>query len=526
MMNHRRDRMPAALLAAALLAVALAAAAVSAGAQTAALDPDELAALLADLEAQGGLLSSDDLALLEATREPDEPAPASAGPAARGQWLLAADLRQTAPPRLEARLRRDDGWLRLGARVRQDEAEKQAIGWAQSGRSLWRMTAGTGSLGHGAGLLTAPLGARASLGIESSLLPPAPGWRPSLAATMPERLEGVDVFLAGSAGSLEAGAARDVERRPVQYARLGWQGGQSVALGVLGLRRDQARAGGVDLRWEQGPWQLAAEVGAWRLQSGQTAQRAWFAAAAWRQRRVRAEFQAAGSRAVAGLPGARRPACLPGWLGDGWAWRLSARPATGYRVGLAGTVGEDREQRQAAGRTRRREVLILSVAGPWSERGTWEVRWRRQDETSLAFDSLQPWLPAHVERRRSRTWLVLLVERPLKVGTGQLAWRRLEEAGQSRDLLGAGWQLTTARVRWRAGWQAAWGDPLDLVTVSVPVSSLVRLRHWGTWENSLLAGCEGRGRWRWQVGGELRRRHRSAGGGLVAECRLQWGAVF
>lgn len=496
-------------------------------------DPEDVAALLADLEAHGGILDEQDLALLEQALEEPAPRPAAV---ARGLWTTAVDWRQPAAgPRYDTRLRRDDQRLRLAARWRVDGADDQVMAWLQGGGGFWRVTGGAGSLGHGSGLLSAPLGARSSLGIDTSLLPAAPGWRPSLAATMPQRLQGLNVGIERGRLGLQVGAARDLSGQRAQHLRLGLQHGQGgwagpgIAMGLLGLRRGASRAAGLDLRWGQGPWRLAAEAGLWRLDSEQAASRAWVLAARWRQRRWTAEFQAAGSRASGAMPGAQRPACLPGWQASGWAWRLSGRPSAGLRLRLAGAAGDDRDPRRAAGRLRTTHLLVLSVAGSWLEQGTWELRWRRHDEVVRNWDPQQSWLPAQEDRRRARTWWVLQTRHPAAAGGAlQFECRRLEEAGRARNLLGIRFQSSSTAIRYRVGWQTAWGDPLDLVTVSAPVSSLLRLRHWGSWKSGLLLGCEGggRSRWRWQLGGELRRRTEAAGGDLVGEGRLLWGRSF
>lgn len=489
------------------------------------LDPDELAALLADLEALGGILSDEDLAMLVAAQAGERLAVEPAA-TATGLWLLGADLRQDTAPRLEARLRRDHARVSLGGRLRRQADEQQAVFWVRTAGPAWQVVAGAGSLGHGGGLLTAPLGARSSLDVGASLLPSAPGWRPSLAVTMPERLIGVAMDLAAGSASVQLGSAQDREGRPGHHLRLAAGEGRAVSLGVLGLQRDRARAVGAELRWRRGPWRLNAETCIWRRDRQQEIEQAWLVTAGWRHGRSVAEIQAASSRAGAGMPQARLPASLPGWLGEGWAWRLRGQPLAGVRAGLVGRVGEARDHGGVVGRRQGRHELGAQLAGRWSARGTWELRWRRQEDTRESFDPLQPWLPVALESRRVRSWQFVSVGDAIAGGTGQVTWRRLEEAGRSRQLIGWHWQRSTGTVRWRAGWQSAWGDPLNLVTVSAPISSMIRIRHWGSWDSGLSAGCEGRGRWRWQLGGELRRRSAATGGGLLLESRLQWGRVF
>jgi hypothetical protein len=75
-----------------------------------------------------------------------------------------------------------------------------------------------------------------------------------------------------------------------------------------------------------------------------------------------------------------------------------------------------------------------------------------------------------------------------------------------RNLLGlkADWKL---RSGWsvRAGWSGAWGQDVDLVSVSSPLPGYVLPRHWGHWSTEACGGITRRsGPWRGDLGFSLR----------------------
>lgn len=325
--------------------------------------------------------------------------------------------------------------------------------------------------------------------------------------------------------SATGGLARDHLGRRAGFVRAGAIRG-GTRLGVMGLRRDLSRGLGADLAWRRGPWRLGAEAAAWWRGPAARAERAWLLSAAWRQERWLAEIQAASSRGVAGLPGAARPACLTGWHGQGWAVRLVSRLVAGWTASLVHGLASDRQPERALGHRRRRSLLAVRIRGGRRGGPTYELRLRRADESRWLWDPVQPWQPASLSRRRLRTWLALAVTVPSAAGDGRLAWRRLEEAGAVRDLLTVRWERRRGVIRWRAAVQMAWGAPLDLVAVTAPVSGLVRLRHWGRWQSGVWLGAEGRGRWRWQLGAEVRRRTHSEGATLGGEVHAALGSAF
>ncbi len=488
-------------------------AAVSAGAEP--VDPDALAALLADLEASGGILTAADL---EALTLPDVQS-------ARGSWSLAVTGRNGEALRGDVRAERHAPRWSFRLRARRGGERDLLAAWTRS--TVARLTAsfGSGGVSHGAGLLAAPPGRRPSLNSDASLSPPRPGWRTSTATEPGTTVIGGALAWTEDRWGLEVGLARDHAGAEARHVRADVAVG-AARLGVLALQRGTGRGQGLDLRWRRGHWLLSAAAARWRRNAAAESGQAWHLSAQWRSGSWCAEAQAAASDASAGLDGAARPACLPGWRGRGWAVRLVGRPTGNLAAAMICGRGDKRDPAAATGSLTERSLLGLQVRGRVPDGRSWELRLRRTDERRRAWDPLQPWLPAAPVDRRSRHWLTAAVNLPAESGEARLTWRWLEEAGESRSLLSALWISRSGRVRWRAGVQAAWGDPLDLVAVSAPVAGLVRLRHWGRWRSGLLIGVEGGRRWRWQCGGEARRGSLEAGGQLALEFHGRWGRSF
>lgn len=482
------------------------------------LDPDDLAALLTDLEASGGILTEAELATLVAP-------PAPTAHLSRGSWSLGVGVRESVAPRTQLRMERRARAWSFRLRVRRDGYGQRVVGWLEARRSDWTLHLGGGAPVHGAGLLAAPSGARSSLSTETSLAAPRPGWRASTTLDSRQRLLGAALSWRANGISATGGLARDQEGQQAGYVRASAARG-ATRLGVMGLRWGPRRGLGADLIWHRGPWRLGAEAAAWWRGPAAPAEHAWLLSAAWRRERWLAELQAASSRGVTGLPGAVRPACLSGWRGRGWAVRVVSRLVKGWTASLVHGLAADRQPDDALGRRRRRSLVAVRIRGGRRGGPTWELRLRHTDESRWTWDQFQPWQPATISSRRLRTWLALGVAVPWGAGDGRLTWRRLEEAGSVRDLLTVQWERRQGAVRWRAAVQMAWGEPLDLVAVTAPVSGLVRLRHWGHWQNGVWLGAEGRGRWRWQLGAELRRRIRTDGGTLGGEVHASLGRGF
>ncbi len=486
--------------AALLVAASLAAASVMASPRDiGAIDPDELAAMLADLEASGGLLTGDEAALLA-----DELPEPRAGPArALGRWRAGLMIDGDGPPTGHVDL--DGAWSGVSARLRLRRREQgdTAAGWASwAGRGLG-MSAGYGAPSMGMGMLAAPVGSRASLGLSSSMAPARSGWRTSTSLGDEARTAGLAVDarsgrLAGAVALAIDGAGRDLEWAWAQF------GGDDGALEAGGLRRGDARGRGIVLRRREGPWRLHIEGVRWRRDGRASPEGAVAGWVGWAASGWAVEWQGASSRGGAGLPGAVRPACLGGWWADGWALAVSRRGGGRWRWRGLYAAGWTADTDQPEGGARDRRVLAemeLSRPGP----AGWEARVRRQVDAAWRLPDGAPWDLAVRTRLRQRLWLTGRAWAPWAGGRMTATWRRLEEDGGGRSFVAIQWQGDLRSVRWRAAVQAAWGEPLDLVTVAAATPDLVRLQHWGRWRSGTVLGAEGRGAWRWQAGVAVRR---------------------
>jgi hypothetical protein len=479
-----------------------------------ALDPAELAALLMDLEASGGVLSADDRALLG---PPETPTPR------RGRGTLAVDWNQDRRRRLTGDLRQQRGAVAGRLRWRQDDMGDRLAGWCRWQQGAWFAAAGSGRWRHGFGILTAPLGARSRLATGASLLPSVSGWRPGVASVDDQVPRGLalglttgPVAVAGMLGRDEQGGRQTLVRTAYRTAL--------TTFSALGLRRAGYSGGSLALTWQGGPWRLSGEAAAWRQDRGGAIwQRAWIVAVAHRRPRWQGEVVAAVSQAYEGLPGASRPGCLAGWQATGWAGRLRWR--TGARSHLELVAGDTRarDPEVVISADHGRGLLAVAWQGTGPNRLRWDVGWRRLRESWHRWDPDQPWLPAQVAKRRWRSWLVVQVARVLGTTEVSLGWRRLDEQEGTRQLLTCRWQGRGPRWRWRVAGQAAWGAPLDLVAVAAPVSGLVTLQHWGHWRGGWLLGVEHAGALLWRLGLDLR--HHETGV-LAATGRVAWGWVF
>jgi len=483
------------------------------------LDPADLDALLAELEASGGILTTDELAALRLA-DP-EPAPT------RGGWQVALNARRGAPPRADLHAERRGRHWAGRLRLRRQAGDDRLDGWWQLTASGFDLALGGGTLVHGTGLLAASPGRRASLSTDASLLPPRPGWRSSTAGSTAATVRGAALSWSSPAVSLGLGVARDREGATARHLQLS-SGAAGLQLTAGLVQRGGGQGLGLALDWRRTVWRLTAELARWRRAPQALPEQAWAVAARWRGGGWRIEGQAAASRAAAGLEGASRPACLEGWRGQGWALRVTGRLSPRLSVAAALGHGRRRDPEEAAGRLDERALLGLRVRGRADGGVSWELRFRRSEERRWRWDPLQPWRPAALDRRRSRNWLTALVSLPRGRDELSLSWRRLEEDGASRRLLAAVWIGRARWGRWRAGAHLAWGEALDLVAVSAPVPGLVRLRHWGGWQSGVLLGIGGGDRWRWELGGELRRRAPAASGpdGPALDILAAWGRSY
>ena len=461
----------------------------------AAVDPDELAAMLADLEASGGLLTRDEAALLTGA-SPGGDVPRGR---IRGHWRVGMTLDPHAPPTGFVDLDAAGAGASARLRLRRRHDGDTAAGWASwTGRGLG-LTAGRGSPAMGMGLLAAPTGARSSLSLSSSLAPARSGWRPS--TSLGDDALAAGVVLRGEHGHF-AGAAAVATDQAGRDLRWAWGRAGGVDAGVL--QRGEARGGSVVLRRREGPWRIHVEGARWWRDRSAPPERAAAGWLTWTGADWNVEWQGATSRAASGLPGGVRPACLGGWWADGWALAVRRHRRGRWRWGGLYASGWTADTDRPEGGARNRRVLVeMEVAAPGST--GWEARVRRQVDTAWRLPDGAPWDPPERTALRQRLWLAGRVWAPWAGGRVTASWRRLEEDGGGRSFVAIQWQTHGRRVRWRAAAQAAWGEPLDLVTVSAATADLVRLQHWGRWRSGLALGAEGRGAWRWQAGVLVRR---------------------
>ncbi len=515
-----------------------------AGDDTAAtLDPAELDALLAELEADGGLLTAAERAEIAAQLASDL-AGGSRGAARgrdpgglRGHWDAALTGRPDADARWRGALSlRGTGWA---ARVRGDSrgSARRLAAWWQASGTGWELALGDGWAVCGGGLVTAGPG-RGRLSAEDPLDLPRPRWRrsaalvasaPRLAGALTVSRGGWRLALGGGRRPHTASGIADAFAAPAAtgHLQLAWEGaGHAVA--ATSTTRPDGEGRALDLGLRHGPWRLTTAVGRWRRRTGEQGH-GWVVHAARRAERWQLGLQLAATGGADGLEAARRSACLSGWRGRGWAARLRWRLPSGLDLAAILGTSRDRDSDLARGRRRQRTTGELRLAGRVDDRLDWALRLRRIEESWLAWDPRQPWLPAGDDGRRERIWLAASVAAPVGPGSGSASWRRLEQAGAARHLLALRWERDGPAVRFRVTLRSAWGDPLDLVAVSAPVAGLVRLRHWGAWEQGLGLGLSGRGRWRWRLGAEWRRAARHAGqtgGGPALEALAGWGLRF
>jgi hypothetical protein len=325
------------------------------------------------------------------------------------------------------------------------------------------------------------------------LLARAPGWRGTTSVAAADRL--LLGWARAQAGpvSVLGGRGRDVDGGPASLVRASWSA-PAGDVAVLWLARDGREAMSVSVDRSGPRWRATAEAARW----GQGNSAAVAAVAAERGR-WRGQLQAGVASAVDDLPGSRRPACLLGWYGRGWALRMQGRPWP--RVGLAGLLAwsQARDPRRLPGdlRERWRAELVWSLTTPGQ--GRWRLRWRVDQEWQRKWPREASWLPAERWPQPALTWLAATWEQTVAGGRLRADWRLRQKNHDARQLLSATWRRDLGPVRLRGGWQAAWGAPVDLVTLAVPVAGYYLVQHWGQWRSGLWLGLEGTGRWGWQL---------------------------
>jgi len=459
---------------------------------------DELQQALDEVAAAGALVDPEVLSFWDASE-------------AQVRWSLRG--RDDGPTVHDLRLAAEGHGVRLGARWRRQTAGDEGAGWLEWATGRQRLGAGAGGFHHGAGLVSAAPGARARLDAGSSLRPATAGWRSSTSVTS-ERVTAVWAALRAASVGLHAAAGRDEEGRPMQLAMVGV--GETNRLSALWVQRADGQGLSLAASSRRGDWRLDSEVARWHGSN-----RALTATVTGRPRGWVLEAQGAVADAAEPMPGALRPASLLGWRGRGWSLRAVGRPWPEVRAGLllAGAICREPEPARGDLRTRHRCELTVSGTG-------WRLRWRHDEEQIWAWQDEAPWLPPAAGSRRPVTWLAVTVRRPVAHGEALLDWRRRQELEGARQLLALGWRRELGAVRFQARCQAAWGQPLDLVTLSVPVYGYFLVQHWGHWDAGAWFAVEGRGRWRWQLAVAQRRQRRGLGDLVVRQGYLGFQRRF
>lgn len=443
---------------------------------------DELEAALDEVIAADGMLHADDLA-------------GAAGgwgwPSGEASTILRT--RGGIVERTGATVNLTEGAVRAVGRWQDDRHGRRLAGWLAAERPALAAGFGAGGFRHGGGLVSASAGSRSSLDATGNLLAPAPGWRgtSSLSATDHVRL-GWARARRGALGAF-GGHGVDGDGESVGLARAAWSGADRE-LAVLWLERAGRQAVSVSLDHEGTGWQATAEAARWGRGNTAVLVAASASRGAWR-----GQFQTAIASAADAMPGSRRPACLLGWYGRGWALRVQGRPWA--RVGLSGLLAWSlaRDPRRLPGdeRERWRAELVWSSGTP--QRGRWQLRGRIDQQRQRSWPPGMPWRPA--ERSSSPPLVAVAAshEHPLAGGHWRVGWRLRQKDAAARHLVAATWRRMLGPVRVGVGWQAAWGEPVDLVSLDVPVSGYYLVQHWGGWRGGHWLGVEGRGRWGWQL---------------------------
>lgn len=464
-----------------------------------AADPDDdgdLAEALDEVAAAGGLVDAADL-----------------DPWWRADGLLrcGARWRDQGAPRGDLRLELQQGAWQMGGRWRQQDPAPEGLAWGRL--DVGGQTFGTGAVGyqHGFGLLSAAAGARTRLDASSTLLPRRAGWRTTLSTAAGSRLEAIWCDVGRDQARLQGALGRDLDGEPAHLVAFSL--GRSGGLRGLWLRRGRQTGASASLVMGHAAWRLIAEAARWDRSGSAVA-----ALLVWRRAGWRLEGQAAWSRASKAMPGAARPASLWGWRGHGWAIRASGRPHDLARVDVLLSVRErtDADVVRPDVTTRSRTEVALTGR-------RWRLRWRHDEDAVTSWLVEAPWLPPTRGVPQAVRWLAASIRHPLPAGQLLLDWRRRQDGRGARHLAAVGWRRDLGTLRVQIRGQMAWGDPVDLVSLSVPARGIYLVQHWGQWDGGLWVSVQRRAPLGWQL--MLARRTPRQGLGAAAELQGQLGVT-
>lgn len=474
-----------------------------------------------------------------------------AASAGRGRLTLYGALGARGAGPASGRASWDDGVVSVLLRARREEDGSVFLaGGTAASRGAWAAAIGNLETDHGLGLLSASAGRWRSLSAAAPLARAGLGWSLSGALDAPRAATGLAVQIPVGGGALQL--VRGAPARPERLAAGGRAGilharwartGPRASVAVLAGRWEEVRGGSACGGWAAGPWCGLFESALWRAQGDEVTQGAAVAGVAWaHERGWRLDLQAAAGWAREPPPHGSLPAVLPGPEGRGWALRAAGPLGRGVLAQALLAEGEAAGVAAASGtpdraRNGRRELAVAwRVASGWRA----ELRWTGRAEREIGWRDRSPWLPPAVAAWEERSQLAATVSGARGPWRWRLSARTLRqaraaaaggtagggEAGGDGAATGAAAAASPAvrrahfscqvdrggRYGWlaRAAWASAWGEPVDLATISSPWPGLSVPRHWGGWSGETSAGLGWRAR-RWEWGAGLARRWAATG---------------
>ena len=204
--------------------------------------------------------------------------------------------------------------------------------------------------------------------------------------------------------------------------------------------------------------------------------------------------------------------------GAGWALRGTGRLGDGTRVGVLVAGGRRRDRRPGLNRLL---LVDAQATGRTAHQLQWEVGWRASGQERPVWAEAAPWLPPTVVPGTQRQALSAQLRDRHGPVTWRLELRTLAVDARRRSLLAvAGARRWENGFDLRGGLAHAWGEPVDLVSVLVPVPGRVLARHWGRWQGETWLGC-GRSRDALSWTASLHLRRSTLGHAPVPEFRIE-----